>query len=238
MVLKLPLDQFLSIIRELEYGGSDIWANTSEAVGNYLSGPLADSHLDMIEKILAGWKSRRRNIDWAQLKSIWTPEMQQFSFACDGLRLATCDPASEISLGDHRISVENVIGLMYGRPITVDGIGATNASKLLALSLPNLFVMWDELNIRGLQRVGSYPKHYCSFMVEMGQYADRLVRETAVAENCGIQEATFWLENLSFDPARKARKGHRIPIAKLIDEYNYWLPQSTVFKNLMSSSTA
>ena len=238
MVIKLPLKEFLEIVLEMEANGGTLFAETSNALGNYLASPLNKEQFATIDLFLARWNSRRRTVDWNGLRLLWTPEMQQLSRLLGSLTLANCDFGSNLAIGEHEIPFVNVVELMYDRLRMIDGIGPTNASKLLSLSLPDFFVMWDRENIRGPQNIRSRPKDYGAFMLEMHRYAKQLIDEVSEANKCSFKDAVVWLENQQFSPAQPPATTKLKPIPKLLDEFNYWLPQSSWFKAQMSGRSA
>jgi hypothetical protein len=87
-------------------------------------------------------------------------------------------------------------------------MGDAAASKILGVIIPPLFVMWDK-EIRRKVGLG-----YGEFMVRMHHFAldlrDRLAPEEARSDLDG------YLQRLLRYPVRK-------PLAKYIDEYNWWL---------------
>jgi hypothetical protein len=86
-------------------------------------------------------------------------------------------------------------------------MGDAAASKILHVIVPPLFVMWDKEIKRGGWGYGE-------FMLRMHVFAHYLRDRLAPAEARGDVEG--YLQNVLRYPVRK-------PLAKYIDEYNWWL---------------
>lgn len=101
----------------------------------------------------------------------------------------------------------SLIALRDSGSARIPTMGDAAASKILHLMIPSLFVMWDkEIKKRGWR--------YGEFMVQMNSFAVRLRDALSPAEARADVEAYL-----------QAALGYSIkkPLAKYIDEYNWWL---------------
>jgi len=239
-MIHLPLPLFLEIVREFEETATEeerFW-NAHETLGNFLASPFGEHYVTPLKKFLGGWRSIRREIYWSELSPLWTPEMVAISSAFSDLALEDCDFTENLAFSAHQISISRGIEILYARLRMVEGIGATNASKLLAVAMPKLFVMWDHQNIRKFYpKLKSTPKGYRGFIEDMQQYAVQLISEISTTNHCTVEEAVKWLENRPVDPEWESVFPRPKPIAKLLDEYNYSLPSSKLFERLLDKET-
>lgn len=100
---------------------------------------------------------------------------------------------------------DSLIDLRQGDP-RIFTMSDACASKLLGQMVPALFVMWD-------QKIRIGFASYGAFMTEMHQLAHRLQDELSPPEARADLEG--YLQQMLGYPARK-------PLAKYIDEYNWW----------------
>jgi hypothetical protein len=87
-------------------------------------------------------------------------------------------------------------------------MGDAAASKILHVMVPPLFVMWDK-KIRERSRWA-----YGEFMLRMHEFALYLREQLAPAE--ALEDLDGYLQRVPRYPVRK-------PLAKYVDEYNWWL---------------
>lgn len=92
------------------------------------------------------------------------------------------------------------------------GASSTGASKLLHMTIPQLFPMWDA-KIRKIYRCSGDGKGYVNFMLRMKHEREELLRDFADKNNIDIKEA----EKKIIDKYYNGNK----PLLKLIDEYVY-----------------
>ena len=113
----------------------------------------------------------------------------------------------------------------------IEGMGHTNISKLLALSLTNLCVMWDS-GVRKdflhnfprapkmAARYGQAHSDYYRFLVQRREVANDLVKQVIAERVVARDKAIAWLRQLPLQVGSDKREK---PLAKLIDEYYYWI---------------
>lgn len=230
--MKVPLDVFIQVVREFEGKATEenLYWDTNAKLDNFLDGHIDSHHCLALQRFLSAWRSTRRAIDWEAMESLWTPEMQILSGICSNKLLLYIDFEETVSLEGHDLTVGDVCKILYSRMVLIPGIGATNASKILSLSMPELFIMWDSRNIRELWKLGSTPADYLAFLKDMQKYASELVSSVQANENLTRNEAIIWLERLPLSANWNSFVSRRKPLAKLLDEFNYWLPNSNWLK--------
>ena len=226
-MIQLSLPNFLKVVRDYEENASEdrLFWECHSALTNYLTEPIRREQCTVLDHFLRDWRSQRVQIDWEQLEYLWTPEVQLMSSKCSPFRLESCDLNQVLDVSGHRIPLKETIRVLYGRLQQVHGVGATNASKLLAVAMPDLFMMWDEQNIRGVQSIPSTQSGYLRLMEEMRGYCDKLIDQISRNEGLTPNEAAKWLRRLPLCPNWNSYVPQCKPIAKLLDEYNYRLPK-------------
>jgi len=188
--------------------------------GNFLARPFEQSMVEPIHRFLALWRSYRHPIDWKRLAEVWTPEAQNTASSLTGIRL-------EYARNDVLAKADKLYSHL--RQAKIAGIGHTNISKLLALSLTNLCVMWDAevrkeflREFPPLPRVRASPRppwsDYYRFLEHRCSVANELVDQVVQEQGVGRNEAIAWLRRLPLD---LTSDGHEKPLAKLLDEYYY-----------------
>jgi hypothetical protein len=90
---------------------------------------------------------------------------------------------------------------------SVSTMGDAAASKILHILIPRFFVMWDK-------EIKKAIPDYGRFMIEMQMFAQRIRETLAPAE--ARADLDGYLQQLLRYPVRK-------PLAKYIDEYNWWV---------------
>jgi len=176
--MNLPLQQFIEVVSEFRTGATEegtFW-NTQRAVDDFLSSPVSARHTALLQGFLAlggplgacRLGAPRNAVD---------SRVQEMSRLCAGVRLSDHRLGEHMSVSGHSLPLRDICEILYGRLSMVSGIGGTNASKILCLSNPHLFVMWDAQNIRSLMGLGSKPSDYSEFLTDMEQYGKRLVSE-------------------------------------------------------------
>jgi len=99
-------------------------------------------------------------------------------------------------------------------------IGPTAISKILHLFNPEIFVMWDK-NIREKYGAKEEAKGYLDFLKSMQAEVKKVLEEKAKEKECNIKEV---IEEICRElPSKKLGQKYRKTLAKLIDEYNWWL---------------
>ncbi|MSQ11658.1 MAG: hypothetical protein EXR48_03005 [Dehalococcoidia bacterium] len=146
--------------------------------------------------------------------------------ACSSLSLEECNWDEAANLSGHRCSVSEAITMMYDRLQLVEGIGATNASKLLSVAMPKLFVMWDFRNVRSLHGLSDTANEYTKFLADMQQYVRELIAAVNEQEQCRRPQAISWLKRLPLTKGWNSVVARETPLAELLDEFYYHLPAS------------
>ena len=236
-MILLNLSHFVEIVRRFETQADDenyFW-DTQDNLGNYLAKPIQQSCAKELDSFLRSWQSARRNIRWVEFENFWTPEVQNIASLCSGHSLENSDLGEEIGLPNHNLTIGQAIEILFARLRMVEGIGATNASKLLALSMPRLFVMWDYENIRSLYKLRSSPRGYRDYLSNAQAYVKKLLAAVSEEQSLTTQEAVHWLENLPTNQNWSSVVSKVKPIAKLVDEYHYSLPAYLDQKGFLGS---
>lgn len=108
----------------------------------------------------------------------------------------------------------------------VRGLGQTNISKMLALSLPGLCVMWDSgirqdflSRSRRHRGIAPQPRAYRRFLEQRQREIVDLIEQAMATRRVSKANAIAWLRGL---PTRVDDASPNKPLAKLIDEYYYW----------------
>jgi hypothetical protein len=123
----------------------------------------------------------------------------------------------DINLDDEEI--EDAIEKAYSSA-EVKYIGATAISKILHLLNPELFVMWD-YDIRRKYKVAGSAADYLKFLKLVKREVEGAIGE-ATKSGCNKEE---FVEKICRElPSNKlGPKYSRKTLAKLIDEYNWWI---------------
>jgi len=221
--MKIQFEDFISTVEEGERQGkrSPSFWNARDSLGNYLASPIILEEVKgIIYTFLADWKSYRKEIGWDQLAKIWTGEYQNISLSLGGTRIE--DAQDE--------EIAQAVKL-YDRLREIEGIGHTNASKLLSLSLIELGVMWDgdirkkykELHPQRPIVEGPRLKRnlYREFLRSQRAEVNNLIQQCMKNKKLPRTEAIQWLREIPLRASESVSKREK-PLAKLIDQYNYW----------------
>lgn len=190
-------------------------------LGNYLAYQLDPIKLkNIIVPFLGKWSSYRARIDWHKLAGVWTPNLQRIARGLSNERLEDSE--------DETLVETNTL---YNCLREVQGIGATNASKLLSLSLPELCTMWDKRIKEMFER--DYPSRprttggratdystYLRFLRKQSDLANSLIEQYMHNRSVGKDEAVKWLRQIPLRVPGSIAMREK-PIAKLLDQYNY-----------------
>lgn len=194
------------------------WKVRDELGGNFLARPLELSTLvEQVHRFLGLWRSYRHHINWIKLDKIWTSEVQRTASLLTDARLEDADDgvlAKADKLYLHLLSSN------------IEGMKHTNISKLLALSLTNLCVMWDDrVRKEFLRRFPRAPRQhrqahgdYYRFLSHRRQVANELVNQVVQERGVNREKAVSWLRQL---PLEFTSDSCEKPLAKLLDEYYY-----------------
>lgn len=221
--MHVTLSDFVKTIYDIEREGTlapAFW-NALGSLGNYLSHPLNPTKLkSTIVPFLAKWNSYRRDIDWNGLAKLWSPNLQHIARSL-----------SQIHIEDAEDDDLYQASKLYGYLIEVQGIGSTNASKMLALSLVDLCVMWDGA-IKKQFKESYMPRPgnpglarrnvllYFEFLRRQREIANSLIEQCMHMNGLNRSGAISWLQKLPLRaPVSVVRRSK--PLAKLLDQYNY-----------------
>jgi hypothetical protein len=223
--LEVPimLSDFIHVVQYSEqncrvYAEEMFWEAHAELGGNFLAQPLDISTLkEPVHKFISAFRAYRKPIDWAELARAWTHEAQIVASSLTGVCLEDADD-----------SILRKADWLYSHLASakVVGLGPSIISKLLALSLPDLCVMWDD-KIRkdflaSLPHAPGFSKRpqsqgdYYRFLADRHQTANDLVKQVIQGRNLNREQAIDWLCNL---PVVFGTYKQEKPLAKLLDEY-------------------
>lgn len=176
-------------------------------------------NISIFEEFLIAWHSLRHPLGKDELSGIWLREIEPYAKALSGLFLEDLDVNELINIELEKLRVGIIIEHMYSALSTVSGIGETNASKLLHLRLPNLFVMTDT-NVRELfkkLRREEFFEPYAyafNFLPFVKSKINEAIDELCEDKRLNRQQAIDFLRNVH---------GRSRSLAKLMDECYYVL---------------
>lgn len=202
-------EEGLTAYRDHECSGQDGGAGERayfELVDELDSVPIAEraSHAASIVLFLNRWRCRLPTAASRAAVAAWLGRESGALEALTGLSILDSEGARQVDEFD-RLH-DSLIALRKGDP-PVATMSPAAASKLLHQMVPALFVMWD-----AKIRVGF--AGYGAFMLAMHGFALRLRDELAPPNARADIEG--YLQSLLGEPRRK-------PLAKYIDEYNWWV---------------
>ena len=173
--------------------------------------------IGIFENFLRAWHSLRHSLGRQEMVSIWTKDVEPYAMALQGEFLENLDVEKIVETKGEKLRVGVAIGHVYSALSTVPGVGPTNASKLLHLRLPHLFVMTDT-DIRRMF------KTFCNETFSPYSYAFNFLKfvksevSEAIHTLCGEKKLTCQ-QGIEF--LRNAHDRKR-SLAKLMDEC-YWV---------------
>jgi hypothetical protein len=177
-----------------------------------------ESNALVFENFLGASHSLRRPLGKEEMINVWIKEVEPYATVMDCEFLEELDIDKIIKTGEEKFRVGVAIEHMYGALSMVPGVGNTNASKLLHLRLPHLFVMTDA-DIRFLFKKCrketfspySYAFNFLVFVkADVNEAIDTLCQENQLSR----QQAIKFLQNAH---------GRKRSLAKLMDECYYVL---------------
>lgn len=145
-------------------------------------------------------------------------EIEPYAKALEDEFLEDMNSEKVVEVGREKLRIGLAIEHMYNVLVTVPAVGKTNASKLLHLRLPNLFVMTDT-DVRRLFKIFqtelfsafSYAFNFLRFVqCDINEAIDSLCGERRLSR----RDAVEYLRNAH---------GRTRSLAKLADEYYYTL---------------
>ena len=217
----LKLQDFVDHVEDYEkncrkYAENAFWRAHEELGGNFLAHPLAESVIKpIIHKFLGLWRSYRHHIDWKKLAETWTADVQNIAASLTDVRLEFAD---DLALA----KADNLY--LHLLSSNIEGMGHTNISKVLALSLTNLCVMWDSgakrefmRNHPPAPRIRQTHGDYYRFLRHRRQVATDLITQVVEKQRINTFEAVDWLRKIPL----RIGYGREKPLAKLLDEYYY-----------------
>jgi len=153
----------------------------------------------------------RKDLDWEQLSKQLRNSKEHFQ-KLRGKSLL------DINLED--IEMADAIKEAYSSA-EVKYIGATAISKILHLLNPELFVIWDA-DIREKYGVAGSATGYLKFLKLVKREVEEALEKEATKSKCGKKEI---VERICVElPSKKLGQEYvRKTLAKLIDEYNWWI---------------
>lgn len=218
----MELAKFIEVTEDLERRqlNEGIFWQTRAGLGDdfLCKGLDLDKISYYFHKFLSVWRSYRREIDWRKLVDSWESKQQKVSAEIINSNL---EDASDNELS----GAAGLFNHLLESSIT--GLGTTNISKLLALGLPSICMMWDrgimnEFKDRYPSRPGSGIKMFTTyhlFMLQRRLELQDLIGQAQATNNQTREQAVVWLREL---PRRVNSWSREKPLAKLIDEFYYW----------------
>jgi len=160
---------------------------------------------------MMGRTINRKDVDWGKLSKQLRESKEVFK-KLDNKSLL------EINLEDEEIAKS--IKKAYNSA-KVKYIGPTAVSKILHLFNPELFVMLDD-EIRKEYECGGSAEGYLEFLKKMKEEIEEAIEEKAGEDKCSKKEAVEKIcTGLPSD--KLGEKYKKKTLAKLIDEYNWWV---------------
>lgn len=223
----MNLTKFINIVEDLErqqFGEGIFWETRAKLGHDFLCKPLELENISThYHEFLSKWASYRHKIDWQKLVDLWGSKQQ---LSATGLVHSSIEDASDAELSE-AASLFN-----YLWDSSISGLGTTNISKLLALGLPSICMMWDqgimnEFKSKILSRPGSRNNiltEYHRFLLHRRLELQDLIGQVQAANNQSREQAIVWLKKL---PRRVNSWNREKPLAKLMDEYYYWNPRKS-----------
>ena len=165
----------------------------------------------LIQWGMMGRTVNKRDLDWEQLSKQLRNSKEAFQ-KLQGKSLLDID-LDDVEVRDNIKRTYDAIRIKY--------IGATAISKILHLLNPEIYVMWDK-DIRKKYKVVESAEGYFDFLKQMKAEVEEALEEEAKKEKSSEKEIA---EKICRElPSKKLGQGHdRKTLAKLIDEYNWWL---------------
>jgi hypothetical protein len=206
----VDLDQFvktLGVYKQRFYGGTHLSGEDQyTAIYTRLQGlPIErrTDHIDAIVLFLNQWHCRLSRVHTPPALAAWIRREAPALVRLSGLAIDHADvPAHRHEFNRLHDSLRQL------QREGVQTIGNAAISKILHLMIPPLFVMWD--NAIRERTVAEYGR----FIVDMHQFALRL--KTLLAVQSSGEDIESYLQVRLGYPFRK-------PLAKYIDEYNWYL---------------
>lgn len=222
----MKLDSFIKVVEDLEehqFEEGVFWKSRSNLGGNFLSTSLDRNKIQIhFKAFLAKWASYRHPIDWDKLTASWGTQQQR---AAQSLSVCCLEDAIDSEL----FAASDLFQHLWESSIS--GLGTTNISKLLAMGLPSVCVMWDQ----GIKKefiennpsrpfTGHVPQMttYYLFLMHRRSELNQIIEEASTKNSTDRITTISWLEQL---PQRVHKWERNKPLAKLIDEYYYWKPR-------------
>jgi len=181
---------------------------------------------DVLLKFLARYDSGSRAIDSQQLQDVWLESVETLAADLEDVTLEHLHVLEHVDRSKENVfCVGDVISRMYEDVKAIQGVGTANASRLLHLRFPALFVMTDDVikkfweggNLPALFNISSArlfePYGYAFiFLPAMSIQAVDALMSCSLDEDISVEEATKRLQGLG---------GEQGSIAKLVSDYYY-----------------
>ena len=181
---------------------------------------------DVLLKFLARYDPGSRAIDSQQLQDVWLESVETIAADLEDVTLGHLHVLEHVDRpGENVFCVGDVISRMYEHVKSIQGVGMTNASRLLHLRFPALFVMTDELmrkfwedgSLPGVFNISSgrlfEPYGYAFiFLPAMSIQAVDAIMSCSLDGDISVEDATEKLQGLG---------GEQGSIAKLVSDYYY-----------------
>ncbi len=171
---------------------------------------------NIIKMFLIQWGRMGRTVDRKDLN--WDQLAEQLRSSKDAFQKLQGKSLLDINLDDKEI--KDAIKRAY-EAAKVKYIGATAISKILHLLNPEIYVMWDE-DIRKKYKVAGSAGGYLKFLKLMKEEVKSALEEEAKRRGCSEEKVA---EEICRElPSKELGQEYsRKTLAKLIDEYNWWV---------------
>lgn len=172
----------------------------------------------IFENFLGAWHSLRRPLGKEEMSRVWTKDIEPYAIALERDSLENLDIDKTIKTKREKLRVGLAVEHMYGVLSTVPGVGDTNASKLLHLRLPHLFVMTDtdiRFMLKKARKETFSPYSYAfNFLVFVKSDVNEAIDTLCEEKQLTRQQSIEFLRNTH---------NRKRSIAKLMDECYYVL---------------
>lgn len=172
-----------------------------------------DKNMAILLDFLRSWHSLRRSVDPKTLARTWTNEVEPYARGLETLTLENSDLEIIIRAGNEQLHAAVAVEHMYGALVDIPGIDHTNASKLLHLRLPRLFVMTDQAVRLAFDKFGGLkfsPYSYAfSFLAQAKSAVNEAIDTLCADKHMSRQQGIRSLQDAH---------GRQRTLAKLIDE--------------------
>ena len=196
----MKISDFISVVGDLEkrqLGDPVFWKTRAKIGDHFLSKPLDRQKISAhFHEFLSKWASYRHEIDWQKLVNSWGGEQQ---ILAAGLINSHLESASDLELS----KAASLFNHLWESSIA--GLGTTNISKLLALGLPSICMMWDQGIMNDFKKTNTPPRPgfrirtvstYQKFLLHRRMELNDLITQIQAQRLTSRDQAIIWLRQL------------------------------------------